>query len=54
MSLPDDGTGLRGNVDQSLGMDLRIMHHRAGLIGATLSIDSPATGGTVLTCSVRQ
>jgi two-component sensor histidine kinase len=54
LSVEDDGTGLRGNVDQSLGMGLRIMHHRAGLIGATLSIDSPATGGTVLTCSVRQ
>jgi len=54
LSVEDDGTGLRGDVDQTLGLGLRIMHHRAGLIDGTLSLNSPATGGTIMTCSVRQ
>jgi PAS domain S-box-containing protein len=45
----DDGVGLdQGRREGGLG--LRIMKHRAGIINASLSINSGAAGGTRVTC----
>jgi signal transduction histidine kinase len=46
----DDGVGLPKDVDRSPGMGLRTMRYRAGVMGATFEIHSPATGGTVVSC----
>jgi two-component system sensor histidine kinase UhpB len=43
LSVTDDGKGLPGNQPAGEGMGIRIMRHRAGLIGAGFSI-SPAPG----------
>ncbi|MHC4405246.1 MAG: GAF domain-containing protein, partial [Planctomycetota bacterium] len=50
----DDGVGIRCRPDQSSGMGLRIMRHRAGIIGATLEIEPAEGGGTLVTCTIRQ
>jgi PAS domain S-box-containing protein len=48
----DDGVGISGDVEQSTGMGLRIMQHRAGVIGATLTIRPADDGGTLVACSL--
>lgn len=50
----DDGVGIPDDLDQATGMGLRIMHHRAGVIGATLSIAPAHGGGTMVTCALPQ
>ena len=49
----DDGVGLP-NTTSSDGMGLRIMRYRAASIGARLAIEPGASGGTVVTCTLRQ
>ncbi len=51
LSVTDDGRGLQSLADGS-GMGLNTMKHRAGLIGATLSIVRRASGGTQVSCVV--
>jgi signal transduction histidine kinase len=46
----DDGAGLPTDEEQTAGMGLRIMHHRAGVIGATLNVRPADGGGTLVTC----
>jgi signal transduction histidine kinase len=48
----DDGQGIAGDMEQTAGMGLRIMQHRAAVIGAELSIHAAPTGGTLVTCVV--
>ena len=48
----DDGVGIPDDLEQTSGMGLRIMHHRAGVIGATLSVGPADGGGTIVTCSL--
>ena len=51
LSVTDDGVGL--SVDQRRpgpGMGLRIMAHRAAMIGAQFTIETPANGGTRVLC----
>ncbi len=50
----DDGVGIPDDLEQTTGMGLRIMHHRAGVIGATLNIGPADGGGTIVTCSLPQ
>ena len=50
LEVRDNGAGFDREAARSQGMGLRIMEHRAGLIGATLSIDGNAGGGTVVRC----
>jgi two-component system CheB/CheR fusion protein len=53
LSVRDDGVG----IDESklkMGDGLQIMRHRAGLIGASISIDSDRGRGTVITCSLER
>ncbi|WP_254509389.1 chemotaxis protein CheB [Anatilimnocola floriformis] len=50
----DDGVGFGDkSAVETHGDGLRIMRHRAGLIGARLSIEAGAERGTVLTCTLN-
>ncbi len=51
--IQDDGVGFAANQVEGLGGDgLRIMRHRASLIGATFFVESNEQGGTIVTCSL--
>lgn len=52
LRIADDGSGIRGPHTGN-GTGLRIMRHRAASIGASLTIEPGAAGGTVVTCTVR-
>jgi signal transduction histidine kinase len=53
LQVRDDGIGLGGVEPASTGgMGIRIMQYRAGLIGATLDIESARDRGTVVTCTL--
>jgi two-component system, LuxR family, sensor kinase FixL len=54
LEILDNGTGLAGGVADSSGMGLRIMHYRAGMIGARLSVGSGNHGGTLVACECPQ
>jgi signal transduction histidine kinase len=50
----DDGIGFPETLDEERrGMGVRIMHHRARVIGASLDIADGIEGGAVLTCTLR-
>jgi signal transduction histidine kinase len=52
LSIQDDGSGLPEEGDRQNGIGLRLMRHRASLIGGVLSV-LPAEGrGTVVTCTL--
>jgi signal transduction histidine kinase len=49
----DDGIGIRGRAAGGAGgMGLRIMRHRAGVIGAQLTVERGEDGGTRVACSL--
>ncbi len=48
----DDGIGPPRQTDQAAGMGLRIMRHRATLLGGSLATESAAGGGTLVTCTM--
>ena len=50
LSVKDTGRGLAQKKSGGGGLGLDIMHYRAGLIGATLWIDSTRNGGTTVNC----
>jgi signal transduction histidine kinase len=50
----DDGLGIQTGISKTRGLGLRIMRYRATTVGAQLSVDRGADGGTVVTCTVRQ
>ena len=52
LTVRDDGIGRRAAAPTGSGLGLRLMAHRAGMIGASLSIDDAAQGGTVVTCAL--
>jgi signal transduction histidine kinase len=49
LEIADDGVGLREG-EESKGTGIGLMRHRAGLIGAELSVKRPRTGGTLISC----
>ncbi len=49
LAVTDDGRGFQPSPDGA-GIGLQTMKYRAGLIGARLSIDRPASGGTRVSC----
>jgi signal transduction histidine kinase len=51
ISVSDDGAGIPGKAFTE-GMGLQIIRYRAQLIGATISIDANASGGTRVRCRV--
>ena len=56
LRVADNGRGLpaRASTGTGRGMGMRIMHYRAGLIGAVLSIQERSGGGTELLCTFKE
>ncbi len=52
LSVHDDGVGLPADGRRGTGMGLRIMAHRAAMIGGTFSVEPEPAGGTTVTCEV--
>lgn len=50
LEVRDDGAGLPSNLAGSKGLGLRTMKHRAGLIGAQLTVETAEGGGTCVRC----
>jgi PAS domain S-box-containing protein len=51
LKVKDDGIGFSPSP-KGKGMGLRVMHHRARMIGATISVRQPKEGGITVTCSL--
>lgn len=49
----DNGVGLPQPPPKGRGMGLWIINHRAGMIGAALTVQRPTAGGTIITCTLR-
>ena len=52
LTVHDDGMGFSTVLADQHGMGLRIMHHRARMIGATLEIQRGPQGGTSVICTL--
>lgn len=52
LSIRDDGRGLALPSPLTMGMGLRIMRHRAALIGAALKVTPLEEGGTLVRCTL--
>jgi two-component system, LuxR family, sensor kinase FixL len=52
LTVHDDGMGFPAAVTEPHGMGLRIMQHRARMIGATLAVQRAAQGGTCVICTL--
>jgi len=50
----DDGVGISPDGERAGGMGLRIMHYRADVIGALLSVGAAPGGGTLVRCVLPQ
>lgn len=50
LAVRDDGVGFSRPVISQTGMGIRIMHYRARVIGATLTLQSQPASGTTVTC----
>jgi PAS domain S-box-containing protein len=50
LTVEDDGVGLTTPPARHPGLGLRIMNHRAGMIGGSLEVRPGAVGGTVVRC----
>ncbi len=58
LRVKDDGVGFpegeaARHESEAGGMGVRIMHHRAHMIGATLEVRNGSGGGAVITCTAR-
>lgn len=53
LRVKDDGIGLPDSLPKTAGMGLRIMAHRANIIGATFQAVREITGGTIISCVIR-
>lgn len=53
LTIKDDGVGIASDPMHGNGAGLRIMKHRASLIGATLEVRRGEVGGTILACTLR-
>ncbi|MBN8422110.1 MAG: response regulator [Verrucomicrobia bacterium] len=52
LAVKDDGCGISTPDPHQQGMGLRIMHYRAGMIGAALRIEKQPSGGTRVSCTL--
>jgi len=52
LAVTDDGDGLPEPLPKTDGMGLRIMAHRANIVGGTFVISQGATRGTIVTCTI--
>jgi signal transduction histidine kinase len=53
LQIADNGAGMPKADHRSQGVGLRMMQHRAGVIGANLSIASRRSNGVTVTCSFQ-
>jgi signal transduction histidine kinase len=53
LMVEDDGVGLPEVWPPPQGLGIRIMAHRAALIGAALTVEPAPTGGTIVSCTLR-
>lgn len=53
LTIADNGTGLPSVPGEGRGMGLKIMRHRAEMIGATLAISAAEGGGTSVICILK-
>ena len=53
LDVEDDGVGLPDPLPKNDGMGLRIMRHRANMIGATFAVQCRTGGGTRIACTLR-
>src|SRR4029077_19444704 len=54
LTVEDDGVGLPETGQESRGLGIRIMAHRASMIAGSFAIEPAPTGGTIVTCSFPQ
>lgn len=54
LRVTDDGTGLPPEGERGDGLGLRIMAHRAAMIGATIRISVLESGGTEVLCTLER
>lgn len=52
LTVEDDGVGVPETVQKSDGLGIRIMAHRAAMIGGLFAIEPAPTGGTIVTCAI--
>jgi signal transduction histidine kinase len=52
LTVKDDGVGLKGDPKDTSGMGMRIMHHRAQMLGGTLELRNDDGGGVIVSCTV--
>ncbi len=52
LTITDDGAGLAADFQKKDGLGLRLMRHRADLIGATFEIENLTTRGARVTCTL--
>jgi signal transduction histidine kinase len=52
LTIEDDGIGVPEDLTMSSGLGIRIMAHRAAMIGGTFAIEPAPTGGTIITCTL--
>jgi signal transduction histidine kinase len=52
LTIEDDGVGLPEEAQPTDGLGVRIMAHRAAMIGGTFALEPAPTGGTIITCSL--
>lgn len=54
LTIKDDGVGVAATSGKKPhGMGLRVMNYRAGMIGASVQMESPPEGGTLVRCAVQ-
>lgn len=53
LQVSDDGVGIPDPALRGMGMGMRLMEYRARISSAELSVESAASGGTVVTCRFR-
>jgi signal transduction histidine kinase len=53
LRVKDDGVGLPESLPKTTGMGLRIMAHRASIIGAAFQARRDDSGGTIVSCVLR-
>ncbi len=53
LEVSDDGTGMAKDMTEDAGMGLRIMKHRAAVIGGALDVQTAPREGTTVTCVFR-
>ena len=53
LRVKDDGVGLPKDALKNKGMGMRVMQHRARMIGATLEIEKAQPCGTMVSCKLE-